>query len=88
MDDQINDYCRTEDLEISSDLEISKQNIRNRIRANRLNTIDRKLGVPNYYLFRIYVFWCKRIVQFLKRGLQYIFFQQTHGNLSFLEVQV
>lgn len=83
MDDQINDYCRTEDLKISSDLEISKQNIRNRIRATRLNTIDRKLGVPNYYLFGSIYSGVNELYNFLKEDSNISFFQQTYGNLSF-----
>ena len=88
MDDQINDYCRTEDLKISSDLEISKQNIRNRIRANRLNTIDRKLGVPNYYLFGSIYSGVNELYNFLKEDSNISFFNKLTIICLFLEMQV
>ena len=82
-DEDIQEFCKSNEIPISDNNELTKRSIINSIRATRLNELERKKGLPNFILMGTLNTNLQDVMRILCTSPNVSFFQQTHPNASF-----
>ncbi len=83
FEDDLQGFCGANEIYYSDDETITKRNIINTIRVNRLDQLERKRGLPNYLLVGNIHTDVNLIMKLLDSSCNISFFQQTYPNCSF-----